>query len=81
MILSEAEKNTDLTVTKVTGEPRVTKRLRELGVAPGGRLRVVRFSPLKSSVLVEVLGSLLAVRLDAARGIEVTETRAKGERE
>lgn len=47
-------------------------RLRELGLVPGTRLRVIRRAPLGDPIEVSVRGSRLAMRRSEARRIEVT---------
>ena len=46
-------------------------RLRELGLVPGTRIRVVRRAPLGDPIEVSVRGSRLAMRRSEARHIHV----------
>jgi Fe2+ transport system protein FeoA len=46
-------------------------RLRELGMLPGTHIRVLRRAPLRDPLQVEVGNSLLALRLQEARSVQV----------
>lgn len=46
-------------------------RLRELGLVPGTRIRVVRRAPLGDPIEVAVRGSRIAMRRSEARHIEI----------
>ena len=48
-------------------------RLRELGLVPGTKIRVVRRAPMGDPIEVSVRGSRLAMRRSEARHIHVTE--------
>ncbi len=47
-------------------------RLRELGLVPGTRIRVVRRAPMGDPIEVSVRGSRLAMRLSEARQIHIS---------
>lgn len=47
-------------------------RLREMGLVPGTRIRVVRRAPLGDPIEVSVRGSRLAMRRSEARHIHIT---------
>ncbi|HEY2573730.1 MAG TPA: FeoA family protein [Verrucomicrobiaceae bacterium] len=47
-------------------------RLRELGLVPGTKIRVVRRAPLGDPIEVSVRGSRLAMRRSEARHIHIT---------
>jgi ferrous iron transport protein A len=47
-------------------------RLRELGLVPGTRIRVVRRAPLGDPIEVSVRGSRLAMRRSEARHIHIS---------
>lgn len=46
-------------------------RLRELGLVPGTRIRVVRLAPLGDPIEIAVRGSRLAMRRSEARHIKI----------
>lgn len=59
------------TILRVDGPRAVRRRLMELGLVPGTRVRVVGVSPLGDPLELEVRGSRLSVRKKEALGIEV----------
>jgi len=60
------------TIVRVEGPRPVRRRLMELGLLPGTRVRVVGVSPLGDPLELEVRGARLSVRKKEALGIEVT---------
>jgi Fe2+ transport system protein FeoA len=60
------------TVVSVNGENAVTKRLMEMGVVPGVRLRVVKTAPFGDPIEVRIRGYNLAMRRAEADAIEIS---------
>ncbi|MBW1989456.1 MAG: ferrous iron transport protein A [Deltaproteobacteria bacterium] len=58
-------------VVKVNAGGLLGQRLLDLGVLPGLVIRVLRNAPLKDPMEVEVEGTLLSIRKDEARHVEV----------
>ncbi len=56
-------------VSAVVGSAEVRRRLLEMGLTPGCRVRVVRFAPLGDPIDVEVRGYHLSLRKHEARQI------------
>ena len=59
-------------VRRVTCPRAVARRLLEMGLLPGTRVRVVRVAPLGDPIEVEVRGYALSIRRAEALAIEVT---------
>lgn len=60
------------TVVSVRGENAVSKRLMEMGVVPGVRLRVVKTAPFGDPIEVRLRGYNLAMRRAEADAIEIS---------
>ena len=73
MKLADGPKRIPLLITAVTAEKRIERRLKELGIFVGAHVFLVAFSPLKSSVLLEVGDVRVAVSRSVANKIEVVE--------
>ena len=52
-------------------DPRITRRLFDLGLAPGAEVDVVRIAPLQDPVIFRVADYEIALRRREARGIHV----------
>lgn len=62
---------TNARVTGVKGDGALTRRLMEMGVVPGARVRVIKAAPLGDPLEVRVRGYHLALRRTEARTISV----------
>lgn len=71
MRLSDLKKGKKAVVIKVHGYGLLRKRLSEIGFIRGKIVQVVYFAPLGDPIVYRVLGSEIALRLDAASMIEV----------
>lgn len=58
-------------VQRVEGQGPIRRRLLEMGVTPGSRLRLVRFAPLGDPMEIVVRGYHLSLRRNEARTIWV----------
>ena len=58
-------------VVAVNGLGAITRRLMEMGVVPGARIRVIKAAPLGDPLEVRVRGYHLALRRTEARTISV----------
>ena len=72
MNLSEIPIGSCATVTKVSGDGPVSKRLMEMGVIPGIEVCVIKTAPLGDPIEISLRGYHLAVRKNEAEAIEVT---------
>lgn len=52
---------------------KAARRLKELGVLPGAKIRLLGFAPLGGALAFAVQGTIIAVRLDTASQI-ITES-------
>jgi Fe2+ transport system protein A len=73
MNLSELAIGENATVKNVRGESAVTRRLMEMGVVPGVRVRVVKTAPFGCPIEIKVRGYNLAIRRNEAEAIEVSQ--------
>ena len=73
MVLINAEIQKQLRVVGFTEGFDLESRLRQLGLVPGDRLRILRQAPLGGPLLVEVNGRSLALGRGVAARIEVEE--------
>lgn len=58
-------------IARVGGEPPIVRRLMELGLVPGTRVRVVRRAPFGDPIELEVRGVHLSLRRSEAKRIHV----------
>ena len=70
--LAQLPLRTPCVVTALLGARPVRRRLLELGLTPGTRIRVVGVSPLGDPLELEVRGSRLSIRKKDALNIQVT---------
>ncbi|AAM71305.1 MAG TPA: ferrous iron transport protein A [Chlorobaculum sp.] len=71
MKLSELKAGDRAEVTSVAAEPAVRRRLMDLGLVRGAKLKVLRFAPLGDPIEVNCNGMLLTMRRNEAEGITV----------
>jgi Fe2+ transport system protein FeoA len=69
--LSSLEPGSDCRVVAVNGDGRVSRRLKEMGVIPGVRVRMVKSAPFGDPFEVRLLGYSLALRKSEAELVEV----------
>jgi Fe2+ transport system protein FeoA len=69
--LSSIEPGSDCRVVAVTGNGHVSRRLQEMGVIPGVRVRMVKSAPFGDPFEVRLLGYSLALRKSEAELVEV----------
>ena len=70
--LRELPAGSTATVKTVHGETVVSKRLMEMGVIPGTRVKVVKSAPFGDPIQIRALGYSLALRKNEAASIEIT---------
>ena len=75
MTLADLEKGETRTVVSVHGEDGVTRRLMEMGVVPGGTVRMVKSAPFGDPLEINVRGYSLALRKREAESVELARPR------
>jgi len=71
--LSELKIGGAAAVVAVHGTGAVSKRLMEMGIVPGVKLRLVKAAPFGDPIEIRLRGYSLAVRKSEAEAIEVAE--------
>ena len=69
--LSDLPDGAEAHVTAVNGESAVTRRLMEMGVIPGVRVRMVKSAPFGDPIEIRVRGYSLALRRSEAAAVEI----------
>ena len=70
--LDSLEAGSVANVTRLSGERSFRRRLMELGLLPGTRLRLVRRADIGGVLVVDVRGCQVTLRRQEAREIEVS---------
>ena len=74
MVISEMKNDAIMTVKDVLlKDVDICRRLSEIGVKKGSKLRFIKKSKISGCVLVEILGSVFMIDEYVARGIECYE--------
>lgn len=73
--LADLRVGDEAVVTDVGGDRGVARRLMEMGVLPGTRLRVARVAPLGDPVEIRLRSYSLSIRRAEARGVQVAVER------
>lgn len=73
--LSELKPGEEGVVVRVEGPPALRRRLMEMGVVRGARIRMVRKAPLGDPIEYEVKGYNLSLRAREAEGVYVEAVR------
>lgn len=76
--LSEIPSNKVCKIVSISAEPRLRRRLLELGFVTGATVQVVNISPMSRAFLLVVQNSLLCVRRDVLEHIEVNDLSRLG---
>lgn len=71
--LSEIEPETEVFVKRVTGDKNLRKRIADMGIVKGTRIKVVRKAPLGDPVEFELKGYSLSLRKNEAENVYVEE--------
>ena len=71
--LSETEPETEVFVKRVTGDKNLRKRIADMGIVKGTRIKVVRKAPLGDPVEFELKGYSLSLRKKEAENVYVEE--------
>lgn len=73
MKLSELNQGKIAFINKVNGNSAFTKRLKALGCIEGAEIIVKTKAPLGDPIMVDLRGSLIAIRKKDAKYIEISE--------
>ena len=76
--LSELKPGEEGVIVKVEGRGPAVRRMADMGLLPGVRVRVLRRAPLGDPVELEVKGYNLSLRRDEARLMLVEVRRSEG---
>ncbi len=76
--LSELEPGEEGVVVKILGRGPVVRRMADMGLTPGTRVKVLRKAPLRDPIEFEVRGYNLSLRRDEASLVLVEVTRDRG---
>ena len=71
MRLPEVEMGSSASVVTVHGKGTVSRRLMEMGLVPGVRVRVVKSAPFGDPIEIRLRGYSLALRINEAEAVEV----------
>jgi len=71
--LSEIEPGTEVFVKRVIGDKNLRKRIADMGIVKGTRIKVVRKAPLGDPVEFELKGYSLSLRKNEAENVYVEE--------
>jgi ferrous iron transport protein A len=71
MKLLDIPKGTEVIVTDFAGGKGVSHKLRQLGICPGKKVKVLRFAPLGGPVMVDVEGRSIAIGRGIAAKVKV----------
>lgn len=74
MRLDELKIGQSGTVVNVAGTGQIRKRILDLGLTKGARIRMLRKAPLGDPVEIEVRGYRLTLRLSESDFVEIEET-------
>jgi ferrous iron transport protein A len=69
--LSTLDPGAEVRVAAVSGEGAVSRRLKEMGVVPGVKVRILKAAPFGDPIEVRLLGYNLALRRSEAALVEV----------
>ncbi|MEJ5360105.1 MAG: FeoA family protein [Desulfobacterales bacterium] len=71
MRLSELQEGESATIVHVGGDRRLRRRVLEMGLVKGTRIRIEKYAPLKDPLELVAKGVHLSLRVEEAERIEV----------
>ncbi len=72
MNLSKAEINRSYKIINLhMTDKKLSQRLKELGLYNNSIIKVIKYSPLKKTILIELLNSVFALKTEIAKQIEI----------
>ena len=71
--LAQVQSGKSAVVKSVHGDGPVAKRLMEMGIVPGVKIRVVKTAPFGDPMELRLRGYSLALRLSEARTVEIAK--------
>lgn len=73
MRLSELQEGESATIVHVGGDPRLRRRILEMGLVKGTRVRVEKYAPLKDPLELVARGIHVSLRVEEAEHILVEQ--------
>lgn len=73
MKLLDTPKNITVQIINYTGGKGVESKLRQLGITPGRKVKILRFAPLGGPVMLDVEGRAVAIGRGIAERIQVEQ--------
>lgn len=71
MNIKEAKLNIEYNILGVQANNDLHRRLSEIGIYEGGKLKIIRKSLLGHTYLLEIFGTTIAVRSSVLKGVEL----------
>lgn len=69
MNLSEAREGDEAVIIKVAGNSALRRRLLEMGLIRGSRIKVEKYAPLKDPLEIIIRGCHLSLRVEEAKNV------------
>jgi ferrous iron transport protein A len=73
MKLLDTPKNIAVEIIDYTGGKGIESKLRQLGISPGRKVKILRFAPLGGPVMLDVEGRSVAIGRGIAERIQVEQ--------
>jgi Fur family transcriptional regulator, ferric uptake regulator len=73
--LSEVKQGQECVISKISGEPKLRRRLLEMGINRGAKVYIEKYAPLKDPLELVVKGSHISLRVEEAAHINVEDVR------
>jgi ferrous iron transport protein A len=71
MTLADVEEGSSAVVVKIKGDSAIKRRLMDMGITRGTKVKVERYAPLYDPIAIKVKGYSLALRVAEGQMIEV----------
>ncbi|MCK5310534.1 MAG: FeoA domain-containing protein [Desulfobacteraceae bacterium] len=73
--LSNVKQGQECIISKISGEPKLRRRLLEMGINRGAKIYIEKYAPLKDPLELIVKGSHISLRVEEAAHINVEDVR------
>lgn len=73
--LSKVKQGQECTITKISGEPKLRRRLLEMGINRGAKVYIEKYAPLRDPLELVIKGSHISLRVEEAAHINVENVR------
>jgi len=78
MLLSEMREGQTARIVAIAGEPRLRRRILEMGLTRGSEVYIEKYAPLKDPLELIIRGYHVSLRVSEAAQIEVTLKSQEG---